>query len=131
MPIRIDGLKELSDMLTKESARTAKRYLVNVAKPAAQVVLDALGETVPQGVTGRLEDNLGYQTRFTNGDGTTLTVHIGPSWETFWGMFDEFGTYKQPAQHWMGRAWASCQDKCLSVFGTEALARLADMEEKR
>jgi len=131
MGIKIDGLKELSDMLTKESVRTAKRYLLNVAKPAAQVVLDALEQTVPVGVTGRLENELGYQSRFSNGEGTQLTIKIGPARDTFWGVFDEFGTYCQPAQHWMERAWTGCQDKCLSVFGTEALARLADMEEKK
>lgn len=130
MPIIIEGLKELSQMLTQESVRTAKRYLVNVAKPAAQVVLDAMEETAPV-LSGRLEDELGYQTRFTGGDETTLIVNIGPARSTFWGMFDEFGTKNQPAQHWMARAWAACQDQCLSVFGTEALARLADMEEKK
>jgi HK97 gp10 family phage protein len=132
VPITIDGLSELSEMLTQESARTAKRWLVNCAKPAAQVVLDALKETVPEGLTGRLEDELTYQTRFSGGDdGTTLTVSIGPARSTWWGSWQEFGTFCQPAQHWMGRAWAGCQDKCLSVFGTELLERLSDLEEKK
>lgn len=131
MPITIDGLSELSEMLTHESVRTAKRYLLNVAKPAAQVVIDAMKATAPV-MTGRLDDELTYQSKFTGGgEGTTLTVKIGPARSTFWGMFQEFGTKDQPAKHWMSRAWAGCQDKCLSVFGTEALARLADMEEKK
>lgn len=129
MPIVIDGLSELSEKLTHESVRTAKRYLLRVAKPAAEVVIDAMRETAPE-ETRRLEDELTYQSKFTNGDGTTLTIKIGPARATFWGMFQEFGTRNQPGQHWIARAWASCQDKCLSVFGTEALARLADMEEK-
>lgn len=131
MPITIDGLSELSEMLTHESARTAKRYLLNVAKPAAEVVLDAMKETAPE-LTGRLEEELTYQSKFTGGgEGTTLTVKIGPARPTFWGMFQEFGTATEPAQHWIQRAWESCQDSVLSVFGTEALARLADMEEKK
>lgn len=130
MPITIDGLSELSQMLTQESVRTAKRYLLNVAKPAAEVVVQALEATAPE-ETGRLEGGISYQSRFSGGDSTKLTVMIGPARNTFWGMFQEFGTHDQPAQHWMARAWESCQDKCLSVFGTEALARLADMEEKK
>ncbi len=31
MSVKIDGLSELSEMLTQESVRTAKRYLVNCA----------------------------------------------------------------------------------------------------
>jgi HK97 gp10 family phage protein len=132
MPIVITGLSELSQMLTEESARTAKRYLVNCAKPAAGVVIEAMGQTVPVGLTGRLDDELTYQTRFSgDGDGTTLTVNIGPARSTWWGSFQEFGTFCQPAKHWMSRAWESCQDKCLSVFATEALARLSDMEERK
>ena len=70
MPIIISGLAELSEMLTQESVRTAKRYLVNCAKPAAEVVIEAMKETVPVGVTGRLDEELGYQTRFDgSGDG--------------------------------------------------------------
>lgn len=130
MPIKIDGLAELSEMLTHESVRTAKRYLVNCAKPAADVVIEAMDETVPV-YKDRLEAGLGYQSRFSDGDGTTLTVNIGPAKSTFWGQFQEFGTRFQPAQRWMTRAFESCKDRCLSVFATEMLARLADMEEKK
>lgn len=129
MPITISGLSELSEKLTRESARTAKRYLVNCAKPAADVVIEAMEQTVPKR-SERLDEGLDYQTKFSGTDETTLTVHIGPARDTWWGSFQEFGTHDQPAQHWMGRAWESCQDKCLSVFATEALARLADMESK-
>lgn len=131
MPIKIDGLAELSEMLTHESARTAKRYLVNCAKPAAEVVIEAADQTVPVD-TGRLKGNLDYQTKFSGGGaGTTLTVRIGPAAGMKWGSLQEFGTRFQQGQHWLARAWESCQDKCLSVFGTELLARLADMEEKK
>jgi HK97 gp10 family phage protein len=128
--IKIDGLSELSEMLRHESVRTAKRYLLNCARPAAQVVIDAMQATAPVEV-GLLKDEIDYQSRFENADQTTLNVKIGPARHTFWGMFQEFGTFDQPAQHWMTRAWEMCQDECLSVFATEALARLADMEEKK
>jgi HK97 gp10 family phage protein len=131
MPVTVTGLSELSEMLTQESVRTAKRYLLNVAKPAAEVVLEALKDTVPVGVTGRLDEELTYQTRFESGDGTTLTINIGPARSTWWGSWQEFGTFCQPAQHWMGRAFESCKDRCLSVFATEATATLMDMENKK
>jgi HK97 gp10 family phage protein len=130
MPIIVEGLSELSEMLTQESVRTAKRYLVNAAKPAAEVVITALDETVPV-ATGRLEGAMDYQTRFESGDQTTLKVKIGPTNEAWWGSWQEFGTHTQPGQHWMARAWEGCQDEVLSVFATEMLARLADMEEKK
>jgi HK97 gp10 family phage protein len=105
--------------------------LVNCAKPAAEVVIEAADQTVPVD-TGKSKAELGYKTRFSgDGDGTTLTVNIGPSSATWYDTFDEFGTRTQPAQHWLARAWEASQDKCLSVFATEALARLADMEDKK
>ncbi|HLX83810.1 MAG TPA: HK97-gp10 family putative phage morphogenesis protein [Terriglobales bacterium] len=134
MPIVIKGLSELSEMLTHESVRTAKRYLVNCAAPAAQVVVDAAEASAPVGATERLSHLIGYQTRFEgDDDGTTLKVQIGPlkGAQSHYGSLQEFGTRFQAAQHWLSRAWESCQDRCLSVFATEALARLADMEEKQ
>jgi HK97 gp10 family phage protein len=133
MPIKIDGLQELSEALKHESVRTAKRYLVNCAKPAADVVIEAMEQTVPVDV-GKLEGNLGYQTRFSNDGGpdvTTLTVNIGPARSTFWGLFSEFGTFCQPGIHWMSRAFESCKDRVLSVFATELTARLMDLQNKK
>jgi HK97 gp10 family phage protein len=131
MEIKIDGLSELSEMLTQESVRTAKRYLLNVAKPAAEVVIDAMDATAPV-ETGRLEGGIDYKTRFSGGgEGTTLTVNIGPDKETFWGSFQEFGSFDQPAQHWMACAWEACQDKCLSVFEDGAREQIAKMKAKK
>jgi HK97 gp10 family phage protein len=130
MPIVIDGLKELSDRLATLPAKAAKRYLSNCAEPAAQVVIDAMKETVPVGI-GILEEELGWQKKWGNdGDETTMIINIGPLKPAFWGSLQEFGTRFQPAQHWMGTAWGSCKDKVLSVFATEALAMLHDMENK-
>src|SRR5882762_10196046 len=104
MGIEIEGLAELSTMLTELAPRAAKRYLSRVAQPAAQVVLDAMAQTVPVRV-GILEEELGYQKKFHNdGDETTMEINIGPLKPAFWGSLQEFGTHDQPAQHWMGRA---------------------------
>jgi HK97 gp10 family phage protein len=128
--IEIEGLADLSDMLTTMSPRAAKRWLLRAVEPAAQVVLDAMHETVPVEV-GILEERLGYDKEFTNGDETTLTVNIGPMKGIFWGSLQEFGTRSQQGQHWMGRAWESSNNRCLDVFATEALGILADLENRR
>ena len=131
MPIEIEGLKELSDLLTEQTPRAAKRYLGRCAEPAAQVVLDALDKTVPVGV-GILEEQLSWTRKFINGDDdTTMVINIGPLKPAFWGSFQEFGTAKQEGQHWMGRAWESCRDECLDVFKTELVGLMMDLENKK
>lgn len=130
-PVEIEGLSELSQMLTELTPKAAKRYLSRCAEPAAQVVLDAMAETVPVGV-GILEEMLGWQKKWSNnGDETTMELNIGPLKAAFWGSFQEFGTATQPAQHWMGRAWESCKDECLNVFVTECTGLLMDLENKK
>jgi HK97 gp10 family phage protein len=131
MPIEIEGLAELSRMLTEQTPKAAKRYLSRCAEPAAEVVIDAMAETVPVRV-GILEEELSWQKKWSNdGDETTLEINIGPLRPAFWGSFQEFGTRFQAGQHWMGRAWEGCRDKCLNVFATEALGILADLENKQ
>lgn len=130
MPVTIEGLDELSTLLTEETARTAKRYLLKVAQPAADVVIEEMKTTAPE-MTQRLEEGIGSQSRFTNAEQTNLTISIGPAWETFWGAFQEFGSSTYPALHWMERAWESCKNRCLDVFATEATAMLLDLENKK
>jgi len=146
--ITVDGLADLSRALTELPARTAKRYLTNAADPAAEVVEDAMRQTAPIH-TGELAGSAMHVNRFSDGPGnsTALITRIGPSKEAFYGLFPEFGTKPgegrtkksgrhwvhaaTPALHWFQRAWESVQDKVLSVFATELLARLADMEAKK
>lgn len=128
--IEIEGIKELSDLLTELAPRAAKRYLSNCAEPAAQVVLDAMAETVPVGI-GILEEELGWQKKWgKDGDQSTMTISIGPLRPAFWGSLQEFGTSTEPAQHWFGRAWMACRDECLNVFVTKA-HEIADRLQSR
>jgi hypothetical protein len=129
--VTIDGLDELSNLLTELTPQAAKRYLSRCAEPAAQVVLDAMAETVPVGV-GILEEQLGWQKHWgSDGDQTTLEIEIGPLKDVFWGSIQEFGSVFQPARHWFGRAWESSKDECLNVFATEAIGLLQDLENKK
>jgi HK97 gp10 family phage protein len=134
MPIVIEGLEELSNLLATLAPAAAKRYLSRCAEPAAQVVLDAMAQTVPGPSTGHesfgfLEEELGSQKKWLDGDETTIEIDIGPLRPAFWGSFQEFGTFDQPATHWMGNAWESSKNQCLDVFATEALGILADLEQ--
>lgn len=130
--VQIEGLAELSELLTELTPRAAKRYLKRCAEPAAQVVIAAMEETVPVGV-GILEESLESQTRFINdgGDQTTMQTDIGPTKQAFWGSFNEFGTSKQAGIHWMGNAWEASKDKCLDVFQTELTGLILDLENRK
>jgi hypothetical protein len=129
--ITIDGLADLSTMLTDLTPRAAKRYLSRVAQPAAQVVLDAMVETVPV-ASGALAAHLGFQRKWGNeGDETTLNIEIGPIKGYTWGSMQEFGTVHQPATHWFSHAWMASRDKCLNVFSTGAIGLLQDLENKK
>jgi hypothetical protein len=129
--ITIEGLADLSNMLTELTPKAAKRYLSRCAEPAAQVVLDAMAETVPVGV-GILEEELGWQKHWgTDGDETTMEIEIGPLKPAFWGSLQEFGTATQAAKHWFGTAWMGCRDACLNVFVTECTGLLMDLENKK
>jgi hypothetical protein len=129
--VHIDGLAELSNLLTELTPQAAKRYLSRCAEPAAQVVLDAMAETVPVGV-GILEEMLGWQKHWgSDGDETPMEIEIGPLKPAFWGSLQEFGTATQPATHWFGNAWMGCRDKVLNVFVTECTGLLMDLENKK
>lgn len=129
MPIVIEGVAELSDLLTTQTNQAAKRYLSQVAEPAAQVVIDAMKTTVPVKI-GILEEALGWQKKWLNGDETTIDMKIGPLKMAYWGSFQEFGTRYQQGQHWMGRAWESCKDKVLEVFVTGAKEMIAKLKAR-
>ena len=129
--VQIEGLADLSEVLTTLTAKAAKRYLSRCAEPAANVVLDAMHETVPVDI-GILEEEFGWQKHWTSdGDETVMEIDIGPLKPAFWGSLQEFGTRYQQGQHWMGRAWESCKDRCLDVFATECIGLLQDLENKQ
>ena len=131
MSVTIEGLSELSNLLTEIAPAAAKRYLGRCADCAALPLLAAMQGTVPVGV-GILEEELSYSKKFLNdGDETTLEVKIGPEKPAYWGSFQEFGTSTQPAQHWMGRAWESSKDEVLNVFVEEAQSLIQELEAKK
>jgi len=127
MSIEIQGLAELSVLLTEQTPAAAKRYLGRCADRAAEPLLAAMAGTVPRGI-GILEESFTTKKSFANdGDQTTLVLEVGPTKQAFWGSMQEFGTSTEPAQHWFGRAFESSKDEILDVFVEEAQNLIQDL----
>lgn len=123
----IEGLDELEEAFTNGSKRAVKKFLRRVEMRAAKVLKDALSEEAPY-ETGALSEDIHTQT--VPGDGT-LTVRVGPSKETFWGLFQEFGAPEAhvPAQHWMELTAKEHQDEVLDEFMAGVSDGLQDMKK--
>lgn len=109
---QIEGLDELEEAFTAGSKRAVRKFLQRVEQRAAKVLRMALSEEAPYD-TGALSEDIHIQT--LQGDGT-LTVRVGPSKRTFYGMFQEFGTIHTPAQHWMELTAKEHQDEVLHEY---------------
>jgi HK97 gp10 family phage protein len=122
----IEGLDELEEALTEGGKRAVKKYLRRVELKAAKLLKDALSEDAPYD-TGDLSEDIHSQT--VQGDGA-LTVRVGPSKNTFYGMFQEFGAPEAnvPAQHWMELAAKEHQDEVLQEFMDGLSEGLQDMK---
>jgi len=116
MGIDLKGFEDISTMLSDVAPKAAKSMMVKAAKPAAEVVIAAMADTVPVGV-GILEEQLVYKNKWSSDvGGEVLNTNIGPTKSAFWGMFQEFGTSKMEGKHWMARAWEGCKDEVLEVY---------------
>jgi HK97 gp10 family phage protein len=123
----LTGLDELEQTLIAGGQKSAQKFLRTVEKKAAQPVLEAMQETVPIGLTGDLLVSLKIQSQSAK-DG--VVVMIGPtSDENFIGRFSNFGTEKQPATHWMDRAWAASKEAALDGFIQAATESLNEMSK--
>lgn len=110
----IEGLDELEEAFTSGSKRAVKKFLRKVEMDAAKVLVDALSEGAPF-LHGDLSEDIHRQT--IQGDGT-LTVRVGPSEDTFYGLMQELGVPERniPAQHWAEMAARSVQDEVLEKY---------------
>lgn len=110
----IEGLDELEEAFTEGSKRAVRKFLRGVELKAAKVLKDAVSEEAPYD-TGDLSEDIHAQV--IQGDGT-LTVRVGPSKRTFYGMFQEFGAPEAnvPAQHWMELSAKEHQDEVLQRY---------------
>lgn len=122
----IEGLDELEEAFTEGSKRAVKKFLRGVEMRAAKVLKTALSAEAPWD-TGRLSEDIHTQTRQSGG---ALVVRIGPSRNTFYGLFQEFGTPTEPAQHWMELTAREHQDEVLEKYFDALTEGLQDMKKE-
>jgi HK97 gp10 family phage protein len=120
----IEGLDELEEAFTEGSKRVVKKYLRSVAMKAAKVIVESAKQNAPYWL-GDLSNDIHRQT--VMGDGT-LTVQIGPSRETFYGLIHEFGDEHVPALHWLENSARAVQDEVLQAFYDALTEGLEDMK---
>jgi HK97 gp10 family phage protein len=123
----IEGLDELEEAFTNGSKRAVKKFLRKVEMKAAKVLVDSAKEFAPY-ETGHLEGDMHRQV--IQGDGT-LTVRVGPSKDTFYGMFQEFGAPEAnvPALHWLEQSAKAVEPKVLEEYVEAVNEGLEDMKK--
>lgn len=123
----IEGLDELEEAFTTGGKRAVKKFLRRVEMKAANVLVKSAEQFAPY-ETGQLESDIGRQSVQTDG---ALTVKVGPSRESFYGMFQEFGAPEAnvPALHWLESSAKAVQDEVLTEFYNGLNEGLEDMKK--
>lgn len=123
----ISGLEELEEAFTEGSKRAVKKFLRHVEMQAANVLVKSAEESAPY-LTGALEADIHRQSVVSDG---ALTVRVGPSQDTFYGLIQEFGSPSEniPAQHWLEMSARSVQDEVLEEFISGLNNGLEDMKK--
>jgi HK97 gp10 family phage protein len=121
----IEGLDELEEAFTNGAKRAVKKFLRHVEMQAAKPIIEAAKQTAPR-LTGALQDDLHRQAVVSDGQ---LTLRIGPSRETFYGLIQELGDAHVPALHWLENAARSVQDEVLEEYYEALNEGLEDMKK--
>lgn len=121
----IEGLEELEEALTNGSKRVAKKFLQKVEREATKPLVESAKQYAPYD-TGNLEMEIHRQSVTSDG---ALTMRVGPSSRAFYGSFDEFGTEKQAATHWLENSARAVQDEVLDKYYDALNEGLEDMKK--
>lgn len=121
---KVEGFKELDRALGELPKATARNVLKRTLKKAAQPVLDDWVANEPRR-TGHLALSTVIGTRLTRRqasearkDGKYFAeVHVGTADPA--GQFQEFGTFKEPAQPSGRPAWEKNKERALEIIGKE------------
>ena len=108
----IEGLDALEEAFTEGAKRAVKKFLRKVEMRAAKPIVDAAKQTAPYR-TGDLSVDIHRESVTSDG---ALTLRIGPSQKTFYGLIQEMGDAHVPALHWLENAARSVQDEVLQEF---------------
>lgn len=121
----IEGLDELEEALTNGSKRAVKKFLRHVEMEASKPIVEAAKQTAPR-LTGALEMDIYRESKVSEG---ALTLRIGPSPKTFYGLIQEMGDAHVPALHWLENAARSVQNEVLEKYYEALTEGLKDMKK--
>lgn len=112
--VHVEGLAELEESLLAGGPRVAKTFLRRVQLKVGRPLKVHLSEEAPY-ESGALSEDIHMMTITTDG---AMTLRIGPSKRTFWGMIQEFGAAEAnvPAQHWAELTAVRYQDETLENY---------------
>ncbi len=121
----IEGLDELEEAFTNGSKRAVKKFLRHVEMEASKPIVEAAKQTAPR-LTGALQMDIHRESKVSDG---ALTLRIGPSRETFYGLIQEMGDAHVPALHWLENAARSVQDEVLEKYYDALTEGLKDLKK--
>lgn len=105
---RIEGLKELDEALAELPKATARNVLLRTLKKVAQPIADTAAHLAPDDPrTGGkdLHSSILVQSVPAKKRENDVEVAVGPSQQTFYGMFQEFGTARHGPKPFLRPAW--------------------------
>lgn len=124
----IEGLEELEEAFTGGSKRAIKKFLRHVEFKAAKVLVVSAEESAPYR-KGTLEGDIHRMSTVDSSDGV-LTVRVGPSRNTFYGLMQELGVPEEniPATHWLEKSAIKVQQQVLEEYHSGLAEGLEDMK---
>lgn len=125
MVTNVEGLEELEEALNAGPKRTVAKFLRRVEMKASKILVDSAEEYAPY-LTGHLEGDIHRMSVLSDG---ALTVRVGPSQQTFYGLIQELGDEHVAAQHWLENSARAVQSEVLDTYHEELTEALKEMKK--
>jgi HK97 gp10 family phage protein len=105
----------------------AVKYVRKAIKAGAKIVQERIADSAPVN-TGFLSEHIKVATQVKSGDDGSMTAHVGPAPQAYYGLFQEFGANGKPGLHFMEQAAVDTKDDVIDAFKATALETLADLK---
>jgi HK97 gp10 family phage protein len=125
--VEISGLEDVEKTLTDTTRKVAAKYLRKAMKAGTQIIQDRIEQSAPVD-TGFLSEHIKVAID-TKGDSASMTAHIGPAPQAYYGMFEEFGANGRPGLHFMEQAAIDTRDEVIQTFADTARNSLDDLKQ--
>jgi HK97 gp10 family phage protein len=125
--VEIRGLEGIEKALRDAPKKMAVKFVRKAIKEAAKIVQERIADSAPVN-TGFLSEHIKVATQVKSGDEGSLTAHIGPAPQAYYGTFQEFGANGKPGLHFMEQASVDTKDEVLDTFKATALESLSDLK---